>query len=256
MVPLRAGEHVLGVRASSEELVRLLETAFASRLVRDASPPPNYSVLVPQSPEEGPRQLLWLFDGHARWVRTRSMRRLLDALWHHLDAHEARAVRSSMLVAATVLVKDGCAHLVPSTWRRRVLVDERAWERHGFRLVDRPWMAFDPGAGTVTVPPSGLAWSRRLGQRLHAVAPAGAEAVARPAGEFAIVTWTVRSGPASLAEATVRAADDVLDRVRHGAPLVSELAALLSRLTPVETSWSRLRELPAMLARLHSEHGA
>jgi hypothetical protein len=206
-VPVRAGQYVLGVRASTPELGALVEEAFRSRLVPDSQPPANFSLLSPSPNDWRSRPIRFLFEGHARRLRTTSTRRLLDALWHRLDCYDVRASGSSVLLASTVLIRNGEAHVLPGVARTRTLFKERAWEREGFEVVDRPWVALDPSAGTITVPPSGLKWNGQL-QGLLRVVDDNAEHVdaVRRAGRFPIATWTAGFDAATVAVRAVHAA--------------------------------------------------
>ena len=226
-VPVRAGEYVLGVRVSTPELGALVEEAFRPRLAPEARPPANFSLLLPSSDNGKTRPFQWLFEGYARRLRTTSTRRLLDALWHRLDGYDIRASGSSVLLASTVLIRDGEAHLLPGAARSRALFKERAWERQRLELIDRPWVALDTSAATVTVPPSGLVWNGHLVNRLCAVDEQEQADVAPPTGTFPIATWTVGSEEASLATRTVMGAGDLLDRRTHGAAVVRDISRLL-----------------------------
>jgi hypothetical protein len=244
-VPVRAGQYVLGVRASTRDLGALVEKAFPSRLVPEAQPPANFSLLSPSPNDWRSRPLCFLFDGHARRLRTASRRRLLDALWHRLDGYDVRASGSSLLLASTVLIRDEKAHVIPGAARSRALMKERMWARQGLELIDRPWVPLDTRAAAVTVPPSGLAWNGQLAKLLHAVPEQEQDDAPRPTGTFPIATWTVGSEDASLATRTMRGAGDLLDRTTHGAAAVHAISQLLHDIPQLDIDLGRTIEAGA-----------
>ena len=230
-VPLRAGNHVLGVRTNSAEAGELLRELFAERFVPDAEPPANLSLLLAPTAGDGPQPLHRLYVTHRRVLRTRSARRALDALWHELDVRDLAAARQRMLLDATVVVRDGAAHVLPASMRREIVDDRRRWEEEGFEVVDRRLVDLDPMAGTLTIPPSGLGSEILVEARLAAMAIARRPEASQPAGALPILDWVLPPGARSPAGRVVAAAAQVVDRPAHdGATMLAGLAALLATL--------------------------
>lgn len=250
-VPLQAGEYVLGVRANSEALGDLLRELFATRLIPDAEPPRNVSVYLAPPAESGAQELHRLYVTFSRVVRSRSATRVLDGLWHELDGRDVRLAGNRILTDATILVRDGTAHLGPSSWRRSIVDDERRWARSGLQLVDRRWSELDPQAGTVTVPASGLPRRDELTERLATFGTDDRREPAQPAGTFPLASWTLHSQHLGLAKRLVLAGGSVLDRHRHDGPrLLLDLRAVLAELPAVEPGWVGFNELRERITAL------
>jgi hypothetical protein len=231
-VPLRAGEHVLGVRAGSAALAALLRELFADRVVPDATPPANLSVHLAPPADGATQDLHRLYVTYSRMLRTRSVIRVLDALWHELDIRDVEVARQRLQLSATVVVHEGRAHVLPGHMRRSLVDDQRRWQVDGLQLVDRRLVDLDPVAGTVTVPVSGLADAHamildRIGELdvdHRADAP-------QPSGVLPIAGWVLPEG--TLASRVVEAAGQVADRPAHdGVALIRGLAAFLADVPP------------------------
>ena len=222
------------MRTNSAEAGALLHELFADRLVPDADPPANLSLLLAPPAGDGPQPLHRLYANHRRVLRTRSAHRALDALWHELDVRDVAAARQRMLLDATVVVRDGAAHVLPATMRGEVVDDRRRWEADGFEVVDRRLVDLDPVAGTVTIPPSGLGAVRLADTRLAAMAIAHRSRTPQPVGTLPILDWVLPAGTQSPAGRVVAAAGQVIDRPAHdGATMLAGLAVLLADLPEV-----------------------
>ena len=239
---------MLGVRANTHEVAELLRQVFTDRVVPAAAPPGNLSVRLAAA-QAGVQELHRLYIGTARVLRTRSVARAVETLWHELDLRDAEASQHLVLLSATVLIRDGAAHLVPSIWRRAVLDQERQWRDAGFRLVDRRFVALDAASGTIDVPDSGLAGATEAIR--GAVMAAGLldrdEASAHPAGRFPIRNWVLPPAERTLAARVVESAGQVVHRTQHdGEALINALAAFLPQLSvPV---WHDMKDLRGKLA--------
>jgi hypothetical protein len=248
-VPLQAGEYVLGVRVGSSEMAVLLRQLFAERVVPAAAPPGNLSLFVAPVSDQAAQELHRLYVTFTRTVRTRSVGRLLDGLWHELDGRDAREMSDVPLLEATVLVSQGRAHLLPANSRAAIVDDERRWARSGLQLVDRRWLEIDAAEGTVTIPPSGLPAGKVQIPSIDGVSVSDREEPAQPVGTFPIGSWTLSSSPQSLAKQVVFVAGSVLDRQRHdGERLLHQLADLLHRLPKLEPGWTGKDELRELLS--------
>jgi hypothetical protein len=234
-VPLRAGNHILGVRANSVWLGELLRELFAERVVPDAQPPANLSVLLAPQTADGTQDLHRVYVTHRRTLRSRSALRTLDALWHELDLWDVEVARQRMLVDATVLVRTGTAHVLPAGMRGAVADHQRRWSREGFRLVDRRKLDLDLSTATITIPPSGLTDDREALQRCLAAAGIDHRAeLPQPTGNFPIASWVLPPGQRTLAGRVVDAAGQIVDRPAHdGVAMLRELSALLAGLPDI-----------------------
>lgn len=240
-VPLRAGDRVIGVRTSSRGAEHLVRAAFADRIVPGTEPPPNYSLVLAPRVTGVSQDLHVLYATYQVRVRTRSVARAMEALWHELEARDQRARGVFPLIDACVVVNDGSSHLLPSFWRRGVEAAHRRWQREGFVLVDRPWFAIDIDRATISIPPPAV-WidadtvaELELEDRMEA----------RPApGELAIGSWTTAYGHQSPAQRVVTASTMVVDRRAHDLnPVVRTLAARLPAIPAIEGEWASDAEL-------------
>jgi hypothetical protein len=251
-VPLLAGGYVLGVRCSSEGLAELVAELFRHRYRPEAEPPPNLSFAAePPASGTAPQMLHRLFFGYSRIVRTLSLRRAVDALWHILDSFDL-AAGAKLRLAATVLAEGDRAHVFAPRARSWFGDDERRWLKAGFALVDRPVMEFDLARGRLVVPrpevewPDPGTWDRGgLVDRPDAT---------QPSGTFKIATWTpTRQTPPTLAGRLVDAARQVEDRqLLDGRELVVRLADVLDQ-TPDVGGYRDLADLQRSLLRAQAD---
>lgn len=157
---VRAGRYDLGVRGNSPVAQELAMAVAGDRVVDagDESMPRNLSVHLAESPPDGGRtiDLHRLYLGHHLVLRTRDPHRVLAALDSHLDAHALTHDPERAQLAATAVVRDGRAHLLPTASRRRVVDHARRYAAAGYLLVDRPWVEVDLGAGELVVAPSSI----------------------------------------------------------------------------------------------------
>jgi len=228
-VPLRAGNYVLGVRANTSAVGDLVRDVFADRVVEEANPPGNISVLLAPVAAEGPQELHRVYLTYARMLRTRSVRRVLEAMWHFLDAYDRQAAADSLQVVATVFLAGGRAHLLPADERKQLVDEERQWNREGFVLVDRAALGLDLDDMTVTIPECGLEWTDEMNARVAALGlddrPAG---VRSKPGTYPIASWTAAANARTVAARVVNAGGQVVDLPDHGGVrLVRRLAEVL-----------------------------
>ena len=251
-VPLRAGQYVLGVRVNSAESAAMLRSVFADRVVDHADPPGNLSLWLSPRSTDGVQELHRLFWNCRSFLRTRAVRRVVGALWHHFEARDARLAGVTPLVDATVLVADDRAHLLSANWRQYFVDNERPWSREGFRLIDRPWPAVDLGRGTIAIEHPGFtaedeAAFRRLidGSRID-----DRDAVLPASGSLRIASWTLTARETTTATKVVLAAGHVLDLKDHGAPLVHQLVELMGTMPHTSPGWKEPDELRSLLRAL------
>lgn len=240
-VPVRAGDHVLGVRVNTSNGAHLLRELFSDRLVPDAEPPPNVSVYLAPDASDGRRELHRLYVNGVLLLRSREPARILEAAWHEVDMRDRRASGEDLLADAAVLLRGGEAYLLPSSLRRRLNDRERRWTAHGFVLLDRRWCTIDLAAGTIRRPVLG-----GLDPDLSGSIDVDGQQ------ELTIGYWTASLDPLSPARRLTVAAQQLLDRPgRLAAGDIEHLRALLERPEPPlsddpsgETLTSPLRARP------------
>jgi hypothetical protein len=237
-IPIRAGQHVLGVRANSSMTGELVARALTDRIVVGAAPPGNMSIALAQIVPAGPQELHRVYVNHRRMVRTRSVRRALSALWHYVDAHDRRAPRDEVQVLATVLLKGNDAHVMPADVRSQIIDMERQWNREGYVVVDRATLELDLDTATVRVPECQLPWSSDTDDLLASwrVLDRPNSLIAEP-GAYPIASWTAATTTRSLAARVVSAGGQVADLPLHdGSRLLERLAAVLRHIPQGSTS--------------------
>lgn len=245
-IPMRAGEYVLGVRANTTALGGLLRDLFRERIVDVADPPGNLSLLLAPRSESNIQDLHRLYVTYTRVLSSRSAIRGLEALWHELDVRDGEVEPHRMQVAATALVREGQAYLLPARARGRILAEHRRWQAAGFCVVDRRLVDLDPAAGTIHVPrPDLTPASGTLADRVAQLDLLHRDEPTAPAGTLPIASWVLPSAQASLAGRVGEAATQVVDRTAYGAALLGGLASLLRELP--ELSWTTEPEVRARL---------
>ena len=240
-VPLRAGEYVLGVRASTHELGELLRDAFADRLEVAADPPPNYSLWLGGPTDDGTRDLHRLYRNCTRITVSRSLRRALEALWHELDQQDVRTRGFRPMIDAVVVVHDGAVHILSRGLRARVLRDQRRWEAEGLRLIDRRWFEVDLNRGNVLVPsPTLSAEVSDLAAVVDATDGVSGSGSAQSRW-LPIASWTSGVGGGGPAARLMAVAATFLDRTEHVKG--QELRALASLLHQKPDHHAHLRDM-------------
>lgn len=247
------------MRASSEDAAKLLTERFADRHEPSAEPPGNLSLWLAAPSAGATQDLHRLYETYARALRTRSVTRALGALWHELDQRDLRATGRQLLADVTTVVDvHGRAHLLNRRWRRRIVDDERRWQRAGFRLVERRWATIDPQAGTVSAPPAPASLGEAaLGERIATLGVDHRAEGVLQAGSWPIVSWTMETRPLTRAQQVALAAGSVLDlRGPAGVTVVRGVARLLAELPELHVETTSFDELSAGLAQLSSDAGA
>ncbi len=252
VVPVSAGGFVLGVRVNAPEVGVLLRELFAERVVPGALPDRNYSLWLSPRADDGVAEIHRLYRTFVRAMRSRSVRRTLDTLWHELDVRDVRAAGVETLFDVTVLVRDAQAHLLPGPLRRAIVDDLRRWERAGFRLVERSWVVLDIAAGEVVVPaPRWPLSAPEISERIAALDVDDRDAGCAVSGRFPIATWTTDGGEHTTAARVGQAGMQVLDREQRLSPeLLVGLSTLLPTVGDLAPAWDGLDALRCALHAL------
>ncbi len=229
----------------------VLQELFAGRFIQAAEPPPNLSVYLAAWTGDGEQEVHRLYWNCERLVRTRSVSRVLETLWHMLDAYDVRAAERVKLVNSIALFREGEVYLIPRRYRRSVVDEERRWIKLGFQRIDRRWLEFDAAAGTVTVPATDLPVDEVVASIASKLEVEHRAEPSAPAGTFPIRGWVLTGRRLSPAGRLTAATSLLLDRHQHvDAQLVMQMAELLERLPPLDQGYLKPEELRTRLASL------
>ena len=149
-----------------------------------------------------------------------------------------------MLLDATVLVRDGKAHVLPRRWRRPIADNERIWARERLELVDRQWVKLDLSEAVVRVREGGVTWSAARQRQIEELAVDDRPGPPPPEGTFPIASWGLDKSLGSAAWQVTLAGQQVLDRAHYdGRELVTGLARMLDVVTVHRCPTTGLDEL-------------
>ena len=233
------GYHV-GLRYDAPETAEVLDRLFAGSRVNDRRAPDNYSVaLGGTATTKGAgtsRSLKLLVHGSTQLVRSRSGGRVLNALLQYLSGDLTAVDPSLTRVAATAVVRDGEAMLLPAGLVDFVKQLQPRLTKAGICLVDAPRTLLDLPARQLVVPEPAIAHDASVIAELDAGVALGRELPWVRPGRYPLRTWfLVREpdlrGPISTALAVTAALPRLyeLDDLRAE---VDRLADLFTDVTP------------------------
>ncbi|MEJ7582722.1 MAG: hypothetical protein WKF43_01300 [Acidimicrobiales bacterium] len=184
---------------------------------------PNYSVVLPGLDEPDGRELNLLLRGDVVVVRSRSVRRVIDALLGYLTADVAEEP-GLWRISAFPVVRQGRAALLPDELRSALGRVQPRLSRAGLSMVDLPAALVDASTVELVVPPLGVAHDAELVRNLGPVRAAGTELPPTGPGRYPLAAWlfpdpgpetSVAATSLALAVAAVDAPKDpaLLDRV-------------------------------------------
>jgi hypothetical protein len=221
---------VVGVRVNSRAAADILVELFADRHVPDAQPPPNVSVFLASSSGRGIQDLHRVYLQDRRALRSRSVIRVFQAVWHVLDGLGQIETGVLPLLEATVLLENGRAHVLDAGRRPRLADDERRWQTAGFRLIDRPFVTLDLGRAAVEVPVCPITADQIHRRSLLELGGADRSAPPPPAGRYPLASWSPGEAD-TRAGRVARAVGRIVNRGGlDGHGLVRSVAAQLERL--------------------------
>lgn len=245
ILALRAGDHVLGVRTSHPRLTEWLGDWLASRVVDGVKADRNLSLWLAPKTAHGVQDLHRLYRTFVAELRSRSIRRSLTALAHELDCRDARSA-GRLQIEATVLVRDGEAHLLPGELRRAVVGEQRSWEQHGVQLLERRQVELDLRTATVIIPEL-LAAEDAVSALIDELDLDGDGTAPVPGGRYPIASWTLDTARGTAAARGGQAASQVVDRARALTPDrivgLSRLAASVADHSAACTDLATLRHV-------------
>ncbi len=191
----------VGVRVDSDATESLLRRALRDHaLPADLLAPPNFSVVLaePDAQGRGPaRRLSLLLVGDRTIVRSRSPRRVLEALDAQLSALAEPPESSLLLSASGAGVVDGKAILLPPMTSRRLELVQGRLARLGVALADGPEVVVDPAAAELVIHPASTWVAAEVLEDLPGLPPSVNEHPPIPPGRYPLAAWVVeRSAPA------------------------------------------------------------
>ncbi len=146
---VRAGSHLLGLRASTPELADAARAVIGPSILDGTNAPPNVSLTATRA--RTGRPLIFCYRSGRLLARVRGTRRAVQAAIALLSSYAPRGPESLPRVAAMVAVRDGTAALLcPESWR----IADRLLPRlrgAGWEVADVPWADIDPQSGEVVV---------------------------------------------------------------------------------------------------------
>lgn len=248
----RVGDVHVGIRCDTEEtrrtVTRLLAAQHAPQ-VRGA--PDHYSVVLPPASDGAVRGLALLLQGGGTLVRSRSGRRVLDALVAWLSALLPPPPDCADLPScrAPAVVADGRAVLLPPAARGWLRTLQPRLARLGVRPVDSPRTFLDPDSAAVVVPAPALPVDAAV--LAAAGIPADTRSERRPAapGRYPLAAWLFGAGDAPLGRAAAAAwASTLLSGTQDRATQVTRLAGLFTAVPAVGLPADEPAALMAALA--------
>lgn len=176
---MRAGDRLIGLRTNDEALADRLRTALAAHIAPEYEAPPNLSLKLGAS-RGSVQDFHLLYRGGRQVLRTRSVRRLVQAALLYVDAlADARTPRLN----ARLLEIGGTAVLVDDWMMHAFDTVERRAEQLGYRVIDTAGVPIDVERGCAIVTPPAMMIDRTAWTDIEEAYP--------PDGRDAI-------GPASL----------------------------------------------------------
>lgn len=190
----------------------MIGKALAAHVVPGLDPAPNFSVQLAGHDGDDASGFHFLYRGFTPVVRTLDLRRLVDAVFGHLDSLQLPGPAGYLRLNVLALVRDGSAVLCPPDLRQALAALERRLNAAGFSVVDRPFATVDPATGELVVEEPRLSIDRQALDGLDRLQPAAGgrrkrrpEVVVTP-GRYPVGAWAFGRGeegagplPASLA---------------------------------------------------------
>ena len=224
------GDVVVGIRAASASASDLVRRLLAPSAYDGEIRQPNYSVVLPSLDDPSSRELNLLLWGDAVVVRSRSARRVVDALLAFLSAHVAAEASAIWRIAAFPVVKEGHAALLPDWLRSGLAQVQPRLTRAGLAMVDGPCAIVDTGSAELVVPAPTIEHDEVVFNLLGPVVVRGTELLPAAPGRYPLAGWLFPDpGPETGSAATSLAlAVAAVDRPKDGA-MLADVAALLRR---------------------------
>ena len=226
------GDLVVGIRAASASARLLVRHLLADSAYEVELRQPNYSVVLPGMDDPASRELNLLLWGDTVVVRSRSPRRIVDALLAHLSTHVSGESPDVWRIAALPVVRDRHAVLLPDELRSSLPQVQPRLARAGLSLVDLPAALVDTSTTELVVPPPTIPHHEAVADSLGAVRVQGTELPPALPGRYRLAGWVFPDPGADvgLAGASLAMAVAAVARPKE-AVLVADVSRLVGDLT-------------------------
>lgn len=222
------GDLVVGVRAASASAAQLVQQLLAGSAYDGDYRQPNYSVVLPNLEDPASRELNLLLWGDAVVVRSRSVRRVVDALLAYLASHTATDVPDMWRIAAFPVTKDGRAALLPDDLRSSLAQVQPRLTKAGLSMVDLPMAVVDTRTTELVIPPPSIPHEEAVVTSLGPVRVRGTELPPAAPGRYPLAAWLFPDpGPEAGVAATALALAVAAVARPKDAALLTDVAALL-----------------------------
>jgi hypothetical protein len=245
----RVGAFHIGLRHNGDATADVLDRLFAGARVRDARVPENYSVALTLESGGGrsSRELDLLVYGGTQLVRSRAPSRVLAALLAYLSDDLGLVDDTRVTaVAATAVVRDGRAHLLPPGLVNYVKELQPRWSRAGFALVDAPNTRIDVERRELVVAAPAVPYDASVLDELDATTRLGAELPRVRSGRYPLATWFLIRAPQAPALSPALAVTSALALVSNRDDVeacIGELADLFTEVNARPLWYGNAREL-------------
>ncbi|MGH9054845.1 MAG: hypothetical protein ACRDYY_03085, partial [Acidimicrobiales bacterium] len=191
LLTVKVGEHLLGLRLSTPELVEAARAVLRPSLVDDVRAPNNVSV-VETSVRTG-TPLLYCYRSGWLMARARSTRRAMEAAIAFLSSYAPPAPGDPVRIDAVVAVRAGAAALLCPESR---FVSDGLFPRlraAGWQVADAPWAAIDASTGEAVIVEPAVEFDAAA---LAALPGSASEGGAPAPGRYPVRTWLAVAGEA------------------------------------------------------------
>ncbi|HEY3210168.1 MAG TPA: PqqD family peptide modification chaperone [Actinomycetota bacterium] len=246
------GEFHIGVRADSLATDDLLARVFAAhRLPDDVEAPDNFSVVLGEAGRKGARSLNLLLWANTTVVRSRSPRRVVQALASHVSSvfePEDGLLRTTNVGA---LIGD-TAILLPSVVTQWLEDVQPRLSRLGVRLVDEPFSTIDLERLELVVPEPRVQLDQAALAGVLEPAQSRSELPRVEPGRYPLRAWTLwetdeLEGQFSRARAVAASLPSVISDPDDLDDLLPQLGRLVERISPVPLVFDTPEELSERL---------
>ena len=170
-----------------------MRRALGAEVVPDVEAPPNYSIVLAASRNEGRvRELHRLFQSTRLVLRTRDPVRLLHGLANYLSAF-LPPPEGLLRTAAMAVVADGEAVLVPGSLLSAVKLVQPRLHRAGFQIADVPVTLLAPDTAELVVPEPGVTVDEAVIEGVGGGSPMSEPRRVTP-GRYPVRAWLMNVG--------------------------------------------------------------
>ncbi|MGI8631868.1 MAG: hypothetical protein ACR2NA_04880 [Solirubrobacterales bacterium] len=195
---------------------------------------PNYSIVLPGLDDAASRELSLLLRGDVVVVRSRSARRVVDALLAYLATHVTAEEHDVWRIAAFPVVKDGRAVLLPDELRSSLAHVQPRLTKAGLSMVDLPTAIVDTRTTELVIPQPTTPHDAEVASRLGPVWVRTTELPPAAPGRYPLAAWMFPDPDpeAGVTATSLALAASAVARPKNAA-LLADVDALLHRLLVV-----------------------